>query len=505
MEKLDEAENLSWEQVIRAFLKGKRDAEEEAYLKKELKEISGQFEKVHWLSDESIKVFFDAKKNKKTECQTSLDFQQNKFQEAMDFTNQPDSLDWNILSRSYQQKCVGLDEKYAPSRWLSESAKNANSVSFATHVVKLTHSKIDTPSLFDQVDVTTPNALVTAHLSEKMIDGAVAGNQFSPIFQFLELELNGTKLLASLIKTDSDALKAFARDDAQLMEWNKAFKQSSVAEELASHALLKQVYFPVTENVAGQYHLLSSVISSSLAHALYERLFNEQQKQVGKYYEKGKYSCDPKVFYPRRANVAVTASNHSNASQLNGKRGGRLYLLSAQPPIWEAQTTPPLHRKSWFDYGIPNYAVKEDIQYLREFLIRFERLELSTRDPKKRKWLVDWGNQIVDEVLNQASAIHSLPSGWSAEPTIKLKFEHQCFLDPYRADEEFQAKRAASDWQKEVCRNFAGWLNRHLKGRDNRFTPQAWHTKLWVALMEPQLRELNQTMKVELASKEVNA
>lgn len=506
MNTVSEEHSGGWEKVIRAFLKDKRDVEEEYYLKAVLKEIASSFERQRWLSDEKIKAFFDPKKNKKDSNHSALSFLREKFQACKELLVPSVGQDWDGLNSSYEDKCRSLDEKYSPVRWIADNAPNAGSVSFATHVTKLTHSKIDSPSILDQVDETKSYALTTSSLSEKVIDGAVAGNQFAPIFQFLELQYEGVKLAGELAREDSSALSPFAGDDDNLLtEWNAEFRRSSVADSMASHALLKQVYFPVSDAEGETYHLLCSVTSSSLAQTFVDKLFSDQQAQASKAADKGKYSGDLKAFYFQRAQVAVTASNHSNASQLNGKRGGKLHLLSAQPPLWKRQSKPPITRKSWFDYGIPYSAVSEDIQYLREFLIRFERLELSTRDPKRRKWLVDWGNRLVDEVLFQAEAIQVLPPGWSNVPDSRLKLEHQCFLDPYRSDEEFQAQRAATDWQTVVCKDFAHWLNKQLKGKDNAFTPQPWHTKLWIALMETQLRELDQTLNTELASRENNA
>lgn len=495
-------ERAQWGGVIRHFLKNKVEVEEEKYLKDSLKSVANEFDKSKWFGDQSIKDFFDAKKNKKADDQTALAFQQQKWQQAKALNSQPGSLDWGALDANYQAKIAYLNEKYSAADWIEQASQNASNVSFATHVVKLTHSKIDTPSFLEQVDAINPAYLSTSSLFEKVLDGAVAGNQFAPVYQFLELVCNGVKLAQELSNDASEALNAFARSDDELQQWNSRFSQASISDEMATHALLKQIYFPINAKGEYQYHLLSQVTSSSLAQNIFERLFNDQQKQIRALCDNEKFSIGTKITFPRRANISVTASNHSNASQLNGKRGGKLHLLSTQSPTWQRQVKPPIYQTSWFRSGIPDYAVKEDIEFLREFLLRNDALELSTRNPKKRKWLANWGEQIVDEVMYHANIIQTLPSGWSAVEGIKLKKAHQYFLDPYREDEGFQGEREAADWESEVCADFASWLNNHLKGKDKGFTPQEEHSKLWKSLIAAALRELKVTQKFSFAKEE---
>ena len=492
---------LSWEAVIRTFLNEKRNAEENKYLKPILKSVTAEFSKAKWFDSEEIEALFDNRKNRKNEEQSLLESQRQLYAQAKSLPTQPEGLSWQEIDDAYVSKVSELERKYAPPVWITYAALNSESVSFATHVAKLTHSKIDSPSLIDEIAGSRSDMLTTSSLAEIVIDGAVAGNQYAPIFQFLELECEGLKLTAELSKGDSVALEPFAKDKDQLAEWNQAFKKATVAGKLSTHALLKQVYFPIAGSgsekyTLSQYHLLTHMTSSSMAQAVFNRLFNDEQSQVKKQYAKGKYSPTARVAYPRRAKISVTASNHSNASQLNGKRGGKLHLLSSQAPTWTRQLSPPINMKSWFDYGISNYSVKENIDYLREFLLRFERLEMSTRSPERRKWINRWGSSIVDDVLFQAATIQTLPAGWSDNPKIKLKEEQQFFLDPYRVDEAFQAKCQSTDWQKVVCKDFARWLNRQLSGTDKKFTPQDEHTKLWMSLMEVELREWSEYFNV---------
>ena len=482
----------TWEEVILDFLQRKAEAEEEKYLKDTIKNVAKLYQEQNYFDDSELESFFDAKKNKKEKSQSSLDFLRLKFKKMLDFDHKPSEFAITASDNAYCQRCTELTEKYDPHSWLTKAATNACRVSFATHVIKLTHSKIDSPSIYDQIDARQPGILTTSSLKEKIIDGAVAGNQFAPVFQFLELELQGEKLATVFTDETNTVLKQFTKKPDELEVWNIGFKQALATSKLSSHFLAKQIYYPVHKNdplSSQSYHLLCQVQSSSLAHAIFLALGGNPEKMIMDQRKKNKYSERSITSYPQKGSIKVTASNHSNASQLNGKRGGRLQLFNSQPPSWQSQLKPPISSRSFFYAGFHSYRVKETVGHLRTFLLRFQRIDLSIRDPKKQKWIDHWVNQIIDEAMIYAISIQSLPAGWSRAEQIELKPAHQYFLDPYRDDEQYQQARQASAWQSIICDDFASWLNGRLKGKDKQFTPQPEHSRIWQNLMAKELRE----------------
>jgi CRISPR-associated protein Csy1 len=106
--------------------------------------------------------------------------------------------------------------------------------------------------------------------------------------------------------------------------------------------------------------------------------------------------------------------------------------------------------------------------------------------------------EIIDEVLGYAANIQNINPGWSNTNDIKLKLEHQYFLDPYRDNDAFQMARKASDWHAVICKDFAQWLNRLLIGKEKQFTPQREHRRLWMAFMDQPLRDYNQTIESDI-------
>lgn len=505
--KVTEKENKTWDDVISEFFRKKHESEEEKYLKEELKAVGELFKKVNYFNDADIEFIFDTKRNKKSDKESALSFQRKRAIKVLKIQKKVEGVDLDQKKDEYRKKSNSFKEKYTPHKWLTENAGNAGNVNFATHVIKLTHSKIDTPSLLDSIDKKDDACLTTSTLRTKEIDGAVKGNQFAPIFQFLELELEGMKLSEQLLTNDRifERFLPFGEGDesteVMLKEWTKGFRKALGSGTPATHSLAKQVYFPVVDNPnhnnKSNHHLLCNVVSSSLAHAVYENVFDENQKPVKSAREKGKFSPEKLNSFSQRSALSVTASNHSNASQLNAKRGGKLHLFSTQPPIWQTQLKPPIYRKSLFD-DFYNSSIKTELDYLRDFLLRFKQLDLSIKDPRRMRHLERWVNNLIDEFLFYVTTIQSLQPGWSIQDGVRLKKKHQYLLDPYRMDEAFQSAKQGSDWQAVIRADFALWLNRRLRGKDNQFTPQKEHTQLWKKLLETPLRELMEPIEIEL-------
>lgn len=494
----------TWEEVIIDFLQRKIEAEEERYLKEVIKVVAKKYSDQNFFDNSEIKDFFDTKKNKKNDYQSPIEFQRIRFKRMFGFNKKPEEFNQIKIEEAYKRRRRELADKYDPNTWIAKASNDASNVSFATHVSKLTHSKIDSPSFYDRVLFQKEGILATSNLKEKRVDGAVKGNQFAPVFQFLELELKGNKLASVFADESNTVLHSFTEKKEKPEElelWNAGFKKALAESKVSSHFLAKQIYFPIKQkepSASKSYHLLCNVKSSSLAHAIFEKLRETDQEKIEKARDQKKYSISPRKSFVDKAIIQVTASNHGNASQLNGKRGGKLDLFSSRPPIWKSQLKPPIYQKSLFYVGFNYYKVKELIDFLKDFLIRFERIGLSIKDPKKKKWIDGWVSNIIEEVLLYATSIQNLSPGWSDTEDIKLKLEHQYFLDPYRDDEVFQKKRQSTDWQTAICSDFANWLNGRLKGKDKKFTPQREHTRMWKRIMEKELREHTQMIDADI-------
>lgn len=488
--------NSDWQVLILEFLAAKFEADLAKFIKETFKDVQTLAAKSKTVSEE-FEIFLDARKNKKPDNMGDKDFLISRMDALFEYLESFDIIDRIKLKSDYLALIDKLKNKYKVNTWIEEASNNASSITFATHVAKLTHSKIDSSSLNDAIKSSRKDVLTTSSLVEIIVDGAVAGNQYAPIYQFLLLECDGINLAQALTKPLNNLLEPFAKDDSQLAEWNERFKQVTQSSTLSTHSLAKQVYFPVnSEDLGGtRYHLLCPIISSSLAQHIFSTLFNDEVKLIRKQFFDKKYHADIFYDYPQKAAIAVTASNHSNASQLNGKRGGKLYLFNAKPPMWQTQIKPPNYESNMFNHESLNHFCLEN---LKGFQTMFLGAVEVYRRPNIMAGIEKWIQAIGDDVIAYASVIQQLPAGWSADSKLESNsIEHCYFLDCYRQDDTFVIKQQNNDWQTVIAHDFGSWINHKLNKNSKKFTPQAEHRKLWQKLFAQQLRDYLDIFTVE--------
>lgn len=393
--------------------------------------------------------------------------------------------------------------------WIDENHKKVATEKTirATHVLRFTHSSSNPDGLLLK-EKADDLLLSTASVKRKLtLDLAHKNGAHISISRFLSLQLSEEMIFDLILVDDFKFLEPFKENEEQLNKWKEGFKKLvEAATSRLTADKSKQLYFPLDNNLKN-YHLITPLFASSLCNeidSIINNLKYKEQKEVNKYRN---HTKSPKYYetlyidYPNLAIQNFGGEHAKNVSMLNANRSGKAYLFSNQPPIWQSQIKAPIYKKSLFDY-FGNNHITEDINYLRDFLLRFENIGLSIKDPKRYEYLKRWVDSIIDEVLFYTSSIQHSPSGWTTEKGIKLKVEHQYFLDPYRDDEVFQMERETTDWQGIVCSDFARWLNSKLKGQDNKFTPQAEHTRIWKGLFEIPLREDSEAIKADIKYKQ---
>jgi len=381
----------------------------------------------------------------------------------------------------------------------------------ATHVLKFSHGSSESDG-FLLMEKANDTILTTSSLKKVLTyDLAHNNGALITISRFLALKLSESLIIDLILEDDFEFMKPFSESKSQLNKWIDGFKNLVEQREIKTTDKAKQIYFPLAEvdSKAGRYHLIAPLFPSSLAEEVYAAMTNlkygKEQKDVRACRKENsdsvkkspKFHSKPYIDFPNLGIQKFGGAQPQNISMLNKNRSGQCFLLSTQPPTWQSRLKSPIYKKSLFD-NFPNSHINEDVEYLREFLLRFERIALSVKEPKRREWIDRWVNSIIDELFFYTSSIQSLPSGWSNTQDIKLKREHQFFLDPYREDEAFKIERKASDWQAVVCEDFARWLNHKLIGKDKKFTPQRKHARMWANLFEYPLREDNKMTEADM-------
>ncbi len=150
----------TWEEVIVKFFRKKSETDEEKYIKDNIKSVEASYERENFFNDNEIELVFNTRKNKKEESESPLGFQHRRAISLIKTENKPEGLSAFKKLKAYKKTVKFIEEKYNPRNWISKNCSNASSVSFATHVIKLTHSSIDASSFYDSIS-DQKNSLLT--------------------------------------------------------------------------------------------------------------------------------------------------------------------------------------------------------------------------------------------------------------------------------------------------------------------------------------------------------
>ncbi|NHB94658.1 type I-F CRISPR-associated protein Csy1 [Photorhabdus cinerea] len=254
-----------------------------------------------------------------------------------------------------------------------------------------------------------------------------------------------------------------------------------------------ELYPLIRHSVNDEYHLLSPLFSSSLAHAMHQRIvearFGELSKEINKAKKEECWHPETRVIYPNTAVRNIGGTKPQNISYLNSVRGGRVWLLSCASPNWLSITKPPMGHRSIFERRSEFVSlVRETIGKMQQYLFVVQDIESSRKIRKLRQEFVD---QIIDILFSYVAGIQNLfeIKGWSASDDCELKRAQQLWLDPYRCqlDKEFRSERERGDWKKEIAADFSYWLNQSLK--HERLEMELSERREWASVFKKRLRE----------------
>ncbi|MEE2025484.1 type I-F CRISPR-associated protein Csy1 [Alkalimonas mucilaginosa] len=382
-----------------------------------------------------------------------------------------------------------INQQFDVRYWLDDAAKRAKQISLVTHALKFTHGDAKGSSVLSLEYTADADYLVTASLTNLAID-AVGNAAALDVAKLLQLESEGQSLAQALTDGDFSALAVFSENQEQLTEWVEGFKLALADKALSSHTLAKQLYFPAAD---GQYHLLSPVFATSLAHQFNGKItavrYGDEPKATREARKAGKYYDKSDVRFLDTAIQSFGGSKPQNISQLNSQRGGKTHLLNCSPPSWQSTLKPPLNEPSIFSGREFNRRVWRDLQELQRYL-----LSVKGRDStlEIRRNIAAFVNDLIDGLLNYAAEVQGLTehAGWSQQDCT-LNPAEQLWLDVWCEDLQFQQKRANNNWQQDICLAFAGWLNNKLNytlKKDGLVfgTVQYQH---WAKLLSPRLRD----------------
>lgn len=366
-----------------------------------------------------------------------------------------------LITNYIQQKQEKKGVPVCVSSWIDDAAQLASQVSVVTHAAKYSHGDSKSSSLFQNVSSVSGGRsngyITTASLMAVPIDLVCSAGAMG-VAGFLTIQVDETMLLDFIFRSDPSPLKKFAESEEQLSRWMKGF--SSVFEERPpkSHTFSKQIYFPVGER---EYHLLSPLFPSGLAHTLYEKVqisrYSEEAKEIRQKRRDRLFSEKATLDYPDLGVQTFGGTKPQNISLLNSRRGGKVYLLPSLPPIWKSsRKAPQTDAVFWHQF-------KYDSKPVFERYVNFLRAVKNYNNKAIREKSKEYVSQIIDQLFFFADQIESLGTGWSKNSSMSLHIK--LWLDPNYSDEkiDFQAIRETVPWIDMVANDFSTSVMKLLK------------------------------------------
>ena len=504
---VDEKISKSLSDEIVSYINNRRDVKEEGFLKDKPKEnkqgiisngaiIARVLVVIKKISNDVDKIN-SLEKAKKSKNQTNLEFQRSRYDQLLSLVEK-DCIDTNLvdLKNEYHQFLVVNQEFFNPVTWLTNYSVKAKDISFASHVGKLTHSSSKSSSILDVSEEVKNTYLTTNSLNKIEIDTASSNAASLPIADILKITVDGISVLDCLKNNDTSLFKNLTDDNALIDTWCEHLKQAYDSSIKQSYFLAKQIYFPIKNN---KYHLLMPLTSSSLVHELHlehKKYWNEDQEEARKKKSSKKYSAVITCNYPNKAYVHVTGSNHSNASSLNGKRGGRISLLPTMPPQWQSIIPSYENKTDVFDRSL-SFVLKAEMNDLKKYLVLIKNKSLSISEPKRNAVVINKLSAIASNFFSYIEQINLRTATKNWTVAAKLPIEQQLLFEYQRDDDKALAAKQNKQWMTTLSKRYARWLNNQLK--DKGMLPLTLiHEAVWADAFLIELREYVATQEVTL-------
>ncbi|MFC0308588.1 type I-F CRISPR-associated protein Csy1 [Gallibacterium trehalosifermentans] len=368
-----------------------------------------------------------------------------------------------------EQKIQEIEQKYLPENWLNEAANRmAKQISFSTHLSKPLHP--DSKGNNVNFRQTVLHQFVGSQLvSENILDAS--GNAAAlPLVAFLNIVVDEKEnlLLRDLLLMDSPLLKKAFSEDEQLSDFYKHQFQKALLNEITepiTYEKNKQLLWPLEPEkiTSDHYHCIIPLYPTVLTHTIYNKIqhirFSDDTKIAR---ENRKKDNVEQYAYPTINDLAIIklgGSQPQNVSSLNSQQTGKHYLLPSLPPIFSASYK--FTNNTLFDNDL-YWQCKPLFDHLFDVVLA-EKNVYTERD-KRKDALVE----MIDVIFSIAKFYQQRTPGWSKDYQF-MNINQKYWLDPERGElegeEAFQLEYDKENWHNEVAKQFAGWVNHHLKQR----------------------------------------
>ena len=224
----------------------------------------------------------------------------------------------------------------------------------------------------------------------------------------------------------------------------------------------------------------------------------KEQNMAWEAYKKGEYSSIIIQSFPNKAVLSITDNlkAHSNVSQLNNSRKGKLTLLNAEPPQWKSTFSNIKTRQNIFDYQLES-TIKEEITDLKNYLRLLKNKKLSISHPVRNAAIKTKALAVISSFFDYIEMLIMAESQPNWTLTSNLPLEQQLLFEPSREDDAVKDIKLNKQWQKELSKDFGRWLNKQLNsGKKNRLNLTPIHEAIWTDWFLYKLKEYSDIKEV---------
>jgi len=368
-----------------------------------------------------------------------------------------------------EQLIEECESHYSLGNWLSYAATNATKRAFSSHPSKFTHPDIGASETnIKKKTYVSPivylgnfendGYIKTGNVLGISLDSTGNGTEVGRVGEigaFLSLSLDDGKRLFKHLQEDTEKAKELLSLSVEPYGDLKSGLLSMIKDVTAqTSSKIKQVYFPVDNNVLGNdYHQLSLLTNSGMVYQLRARLdklrFSDEVKELRDKKRKNELSEQGYSEIYGLTTIGYGGTKPQNISVLNNQNGGKAHLLSSLPPSIEKRD---IHfPKS--DFFIESFKKYDYADTFKALHIVFEdhRNNINTRD-KRDRYLQD----IMDLLIEKMWAVRAVSQAQFHKESSSLVSHQLTWLH----SEHEKDREISEQWLDKVVHDISRWISR---------------------------------------------
>lgn len=363
------------------------------------------------------------------------------------------AINTSMTELEVSEKEIECEQVFSLEQWLPNAAKRAGQISISTHPCTFSH-----PSSRKNKNGYASSIIASSQHSDDgylrsgnvAVEADALGNAAAlDVYKFLTLEMEDGQALLGHIEQDSDLAQQLLNIKSESYDTLKdgfLAITNSDADNVTS-SKIKQVYFPVDNG----YHQLSILSASGAMFELRKRIdtirFSEETKAAR--------ACDKnneiyKGGYKQLVNITTIGyggTKPQNISVLNNQNGGKVHLLSSEPP---KLTKRDIHFPTvdFFSQSFNYYQCRELFYALHELFLNHKN------DWNIRRERDEYYQAIIDRIIERMWLVRSVSPAQYNPDTTQLNKTQKIWLCEVNEDK----RETESAWLDYLCKDIARFI-----------------------------------------------